>query len=65
MMGVILRKVAEEFQFESLLVSASVKTLHCISGTKILKGHNATIFFFSNANLTALKNVRANKTFFV
>ena len=65
MTWVTVRKAAEELQFECLSVSASVKILHCISGTEISKGNNAAMVFF-NANIIALKkNVRANKTLFV
>lgn len=45
MTWVILRKVTEELQFERLSVSASVKPLHCISGTEIWTNDNAGFFF--------------------
>lgn len=35
--GIILRKVAEELQFESVSISASLKMLLCIPSTDILK----------------------------
>lgn len=35
--GIILRKVAEEPQFESAFISASIKMLLCIPSTDILK----------------------------
>lgn len=52
MTWVTLRKAAEKLQFEYLSVSASVKTLHCISGTEISKGDNATITLKCKPNST-------------
>lgn len=37
MVGILLRKVAEELQFESISISASIKMLLCISSSDILK----------------------------